>query len=141
MKMTIRKDNSFNRHYRDEHCQIHKLKFFRFPEEVFKHPPQKNPQHRNTHVFQGLRRGVNILSDPTPTQRDTKNERCVCVASVVAESLQRPSPWMTKPVGKRCGVAAIFWGVEGDNCDVFEKSFCGAINIGGGCLSGVLFGR
>jgi hypothetical protein len=26
-------------------------------------------------------------------------------------------------VGKRCGVAAIFWGVEGGNCDVFEKSF------------------
>ena len=41
MKMTIRKDNSFNRRYRVEHCQIHKLKFFRFPEEVFKHPPQK----------------------------------------------------------------------------------------------------
>ena len=92
MKMTIRKDNYLNRHYRVGYCQIHRLKLFRFPEEVFKHSPQKKPQRRNTHVFRGLRRGVNILSDPTPTQRDTKNERCVCVASVVAESLQRPSP-------------------------------------------------
>jgi hypothetical protein len=38
--------------------------------------------------------------------------------------------------GKRCGVAAIFWGVEGDNCDVFEKSFFGTINIGGECFAG-----
>ena len=94
MKMTIRKDNSLNRLYRVEHCQIHKLKLFRFTWKVLKHPPQKNPKRRNTYVFQGLRRGVNILSDPTQTQRDTKKGRCVCVASIVAENLQRPNPWM-----------------------------------------------
>ena len=92
MKMTIRKDNSLNRLYRVEHCQIHKLKLFRFPLKSIQTLSPKNPQHRNTYVFQGLRRGVNILSDHTPTQRDTKKGRCVCVASVVAENLQRPNP-------------------------------------------------
>ena len=136
MKMTIRKDNSFNRHYRDEHCQIHKLKLFRFPKEVFKHSPYKI---RNGATPMYLKvSDVASTFCPTPPRRN--ETRKTNVAFVLRRSWRRVC---NAPDHERHGlqgnVAAWrqFFGVSReDNCDVFEKSFCGAINIGGECFSG-----
>jgi hypothetical protein len=52
---------------------IHEDYFPNSPREIFKHPPRKNPQRRNTHVFQSLRRGVRVSGIlQCPQQTTTK---------------------------------------------------------------------
>ena len=142
MKMTIRKDNSFNRRYRVEHCQIHKLKFFRFPEEVFKHSPQKIRNAATPMYFKVS--GVASIFCPITLRRNETRKKSV--AFVLRRSWRRVC---NAPAHERHGlwenVAAWrqFFGVSREAiATVFEKSFCGTINIGGECLSGGgLFGR
>jgi hypothetical protein len=136
MKMTIRKDNSFNRRYRVEHCQIHKLKFFRFPEEVFKHPPQKIRNTATPMYFEVS--GVAPTFCPIPPRRN--ETRKTSVAFVLRRSWRRicntpAHEWH----GLQGNVAAWrqFFGVSRETiATVFEKSFCGTINIGGECFAG-----
>ena len=136
MKMTIRKDNSLNRLYRVEHCQIHKLKLFRFPEEVFKHPP-RIIRNAATPMYFKVSGVASIFCPITPRRNETRKKG---VAFVLRRSWRRVCNAPTHEWhGLQGNVAAWrqFFGVSReDNCDVFEKSFCGAINIGGECFSG-----
>jgi hypothetical protein len=117
-------------------CLIyHKFLNF-YPKKGPSYPP-KNPQRRNTYVFQGLRCGGNILSDPTQTQRDTKKRalRLCCVGRGGESATPQPMNGMVCRETLRRG--GNFLGCRGRTiATVFEKSFCGTINIGGECFAG-----
>ena len=141
MKMTIRKDNSFNRHYRDEHCQIHKLKFFRFPEEVFKHSPQKIRNAATPMYFKVS--GVASIFCPITLRRNETRKKSV--AFVLRRSWRRICNAPTLEWHGVWGNVAAwrqFFGVSReDNCDVFEKSFFRNHQHRRRVFFGVLFGR
>ena len=123
MKMTIRKDNYFNRHYRDEHCQIHKLKLFRFPKEVFKHSPYKI-RNGATPMYLKVSDVASTFCPSLPRRNETRNRalRLCCVGRGGESATPQPMDSMARRGTLRRG--GNFLGCRGRIiATVFEKKF------------------
>ena len=81
-----------------------------------------------------------VRSHPDATSHEKRALRLCCVGRGGESATPQPMNGMACRETLRRG--GNFLGCRGRTiATVFEKSFCGTINIGGGCLSGVLFGR